>query len=123
MCTSYHLGLTNESMTQDMDSVLDNVTILRDGNQVILTCHFRTDTSLSLQCVVVCRSYTKLDLMVKKYKIGTNFPQKFYISEPENYSVAVFGWKDGMIEPHPRKLVKLTQGKLLTMTSKCDSCN
>ena len=66
-CTSLRLVLTNGSMTPDMDSVLSNVTIDRDGNQVILTCHFRTDISHSLhvQCIVVVCSSTKLDLMVK----------------------------------------------------------
>ena len=115
-CTSLHLVLTKGSMTPDTDSVLNNVTIDHDGNQVILTCHFRTDISHSLhvQCIVVCRSSTKLDLMVKNYTIGTKFPQKFYIPETGNYSVAVFGWKDKMIEPHPQKLVKFTQGKWLS---------
>ena len=121
-CTSCRLGLTNRSMTPDMDSVLSNVTIDRDGNQVILTCHFRTDIShtLHVQCIVVCRSSTKLDLMVKNYTIGTKFPQKFDIPEPGNYSVAVFGWKDKLIEPHPQEMVKLTPGKLFSLSSWCD---
>ena len=42
--------------------------------------------------------------MVETYTVSMNFPVVLNISEPGNYSVAVFGWSDDMIEPFPAEL-------------------
>lgn len=50
--------------------------------------------------------------MVEYFPIGTDFPMKLSISESGHYSVAVFGWSDGVIECLPviSKQVDLMQG-------------
>ena len=85
-------------------SALQNVTIKTNNHQVNVTCHFRNDSSPSSQCVIVIRKSTEVILMIEIYTISTNFPVMLNISEPGSYSVAVFGWSDGVIEPFPADL-------------------
>ena len=39
--------------------------------------------------------------MVEDYPVGTDFPVPLPLSEPGKYSVAVFGWSDGVIKSSP----------------------
>ena len=84
--------------------VLQNVTINTKIDQVDVTCHFRNDSAPSSQCVIVIRKSTEAILMVETYTVSMTFPVVLNISEPGNYSVAVFGWSDDMIEPFPAEL-------------------
>ena len=87
--------------------VLDNVTILSDGDQVNITCHFRNDSSPSERCVVVSRKSTESVLMVEYYPMDADFPVSLPLSEPGSYSVAVFGWSEGRIETLPIQSVQV----------------
>jgi len=42
--------------------------------------------------------------MVKHFPMDTGFPVSLLLSEPGSYTVAVFGWSDGMIESLPAHL-------------------
>lgn len=90
---------------QDKDLfVLQDVTINTNNYQVDVTCDFKKDSSLCPQCVIVIRKFTEVTLMIEIYPQSTDFPVTLNISEPGHYSVAVFGWSEGMIEPLPTKL-------------------
>lgn len=104
---------TEGSIRRNEDSiVLESVTIHSDGNQVNVICHFRPGSSPSQQCVMVIRKSTQSILVVQYYPVGTDFPVTLPLSEPGNYSVAVFGWTEGMIETSPTTLeqVHIEQG-------------
>ena len=87
--------------------VLESVTIHSDGDQVIITCHFRNDSLPSERCVVVSRKSTESVLMVEYYPMDSDFPVTLHLSELESYSVAVFGWSEGKIEPFPAELYQV----------------
>ena len=101
--------------------VLDSVTIHYDDDQVSIICHFRSDSSPSERCVVVSRKSTESVLMVKDYPVDTDFPVSLPLAEPGSYSVAVFGWSDGVIESFPAVLkqvdiIGILQGNLALLT-------
>ena len=49
--------------------------------------------------------------------MNTDLPVKLSLSESGNYSVAVFGWSEGTIEPFPADVqqVDITQGSLVPL--------
>ena len=109
------LLLTGGSIPPKKESlVLESVTILSDDDQVNITCRFRNDSSPSKRCVVVSRKSTESVLMVVDYSMSIEFPVTLPLSEPGNYSVAVFGWSDGVIECLPAEIqqVDIVQGNL-----------
>ena len=105
---------------------LDSVTILSDDDQVNITCHFRNGSSPSERCVVVSRKSTESVLMVEYYLMDADFPVSLPLSEPGSYSVAVFGWSEGKIEPYPVlsqqihiHIIASSQGSISYLTKSC----
>ena len=92
-------------MPRNVDSVvLESVKVHCGSDYVNITCLFRNDRSPTQQCVIVICKLTESLLMVKHFSMDTAFPVNLLLSEPGNYTVAVFGWSDGMIESLPAHL-------------------
>ena len=88
-----------------MDSVvLESVKVHCGSDHVNITCLFRNDRSPTQQCVIVIHKLTESLLMVTHFPTDTGFPVKLLLYEPGSYTVAVFGWSDGMIESLPAHL-------------------
>ena len=106
--------------------VLDSVTILSNDDLMNITCHFRNNSSPSERCVIVSRKSIESVLMVEYYPMDADFPVTLPLSEPGSYSVAVFGWSEGRIEPDPVlsqqihvHIVASSQGSISYLTKSC----
>ena len=96
---------TEGLVSPNVDSVvLERVKVHCGSDHVNITCLFRNDRSPTQQCVIVIRKLTESLLMVKHFSVDTGFPVNLLLSEPGNYTVAVFGWSDGIIESLPAQL-------------------
>ena len=60
-----------------------------------------TSVPCSVRCVAVIHKSTESVLMVEDYPVGTEFSVTLPLTEPGNYSVAVFGWSGGRTESSP----------------------
>ena len=96
--------------------VLVNVSVESSTeSELKVTCEFRADVTGQTECVVIWHRRTEQKLNSVEVKFPTTIP----ISQPGEYSVAVFGRQGGVIEQQPflRKSVNVSSGMIITTLS------
>ena len=75
---------------QKQSQILSNASVSLSGSDIVVDCEFAEDNPQS-SCVLVYREYDSPLLTVVEISKPIKFPVSITVSDPENYTFALFG--------------------------------
>ena len=98
-----------------------SVQIVVESNLVKVFCDFEDDVE-EASCVLVYRKYDSEKLMMKEYPQNFMFPATVTVSNPINYTFAVFGKRGDEIEERPFMSSYIENGNPPMIVTIVDEC-
>ena len=89
-CITIHLFTDNIDGDQKQSQILSNASVSLSGSDIVVDCEFVEGNPQS-SCVLVYREYNSPLLTVADIPQLFNFPVSITVSDPENYTFALFG--------------------------------
>ena len=85
-----HLFTDSIDADQKQSQILSNASVSLSGSDIVVDCEFAEDKPQS-SCVLVYREYDSPLLTVVEISKPIKFPVSITVSDPENYTFALFG--------------------------------
>ena len=85
-----HLFTDSIDADQKQSQILSNASVSLSGSDIVVDCEFSEDNP-QFSCVLVYREYNSPLLTVADIPQLFNFPVSITVSDPENYTFALFG--------------------------------